>query len=638
MCLAVPLFRGARPAEVLVGGNCPGGGARRVFVRAYREHRGGDRHRAEAGAAAAIGRRRAACRTDRAAQQAGRGAAGEALRSSAAEARDRHGPRDAREHLDTDARALVAARRARRDRPGESAALLPVPAHQRRYERNAGLRPRRQVHGRADLRDREGARAPRQRRPERVHRQYRGGGSEPGNHADAAESAGSAGASGQLGEAALPEPVRDCQGDRVLGAQRPLAARDAGAHRSVVQERCVERVQAVLDRPRLALREDRHPERRRDPPHQRLRDEQPRQGAGDLSEAARRQPHRGGDRAAGRDTPQFVFHRIRKAMRTTALVFVAAIAAQPLRAQPAPPNPPEGAPSATPAPPRPGVRVPNQPGSGAQAPARAQPVAPPATNRPAIAPNRTITPQRPPQTRPTEPTPVEPIDSKEAARRSTGVMMNFDRRDLVEVIQFVSNYTGRNFILPERVSGKITILSNRPIPPDEVWNVFVAALDANNWAVYPIGHYWKLSEKKQSARANIPTYLEPGQEAPAIEQMVTRLFKLRYVEADQMRNTLNQFTSRDSDFQIFPPDTLIISDLGLNMRRLERLIEQLDQPGGSEEIHIVQVQYASAQALQQKLQEIFTQQGRPGVSRALGIAEVQPQPGQPPPAAAAAQL
>src|SRR5207245_7327816 len=68
----------------------------------------------------------------------------------------------------------------------------------------------------------------------------------------------------------------------------------------------------------------------------------------------------------------------------------------------------------------------------------------------------------------------------------------------------------------------------------------------------------------------------------------------------------------------------------LNMRRLERLIEQLDQPGGTEEIHIVQVQYASAQALQQKLQEIFTQQGRPGVPRALGIAEVQPQPGQPP--------
>jgi general secretion pathway protein D len=240
-----------------------------------------------------------------------------------------------------------------------------------------------------------------------------------------------------------------------------------------------------------------------------------------------------------------------------------------------------------------------------------------------------------PASRSGEPPPAAPVDKKEAGRNARTVMMNFDKRDLVEVIQFVANFTQRNFILPERIAGKITILSNSPIPADEVWNVFVAALDANNWALYPVGRYWKLSEKKQSARANIPTFLEPGQEPPANEQMVTRLFKLRYVEADQMRNTLNQFTSRDSDFQIFPPDTLIISDLGLNMRRLERLVQTLDQPGGSEEIHIVQVQYAGAQALAQKLTEIFSSAPgqRPGTSRQqLGIAEPQPpiqQPGVP---------
>ncbi len=207
--------------------------------------------------------------------------------------------------------------------------------------------------------------------------------------------------------------------------------------------------------------------------------------------------------------------------------------------------------------------------------------------------------------------------------------MSFDKRDLAEVIQFVSQFTQRNFILPERVSGKITILSNSPIPADEVWNVFVAALDANNWAVYPVGRYWKLVEKKQSSRANVPLFLEPGVEAPASEQMVTKLFKLRYVEADQMRNVLNQFTSRDSDFQIFPPDSLIISDLGLNMRRLEKLVEQLDQPGGSEEIHIVPVQYAGAQELAQKLTEIFQAQSgaKPGMARQLGVAEATP-PGQ----------
>ena len=229
----------------------------------------------------------------------------------------------------------------------------------------------------------------------------------------------------------------------------------------------------------------------------------------------------------------------------------------------------------------------------------------------------------------TEPAVTPAVEHKDVSKNARTVVMSFDKRDLSEVIQFVSQFTQRNFILPERVSGKITILSNSPIPVDEVWNVFVAALDANNWAVYPVGRYWKLSEKKQSARANIPMYLEPGTDAPASEQMVTKLFKLRFVEADQMRNTLNQFTSRDSDFQIFPPDTLIISDLGLNMRRLERLIDTLDQPGGSEEIHIVPVLYAGAQEMAQKLTEIFAAQGqKPGSQRQLGVAEAI-NPGQP---------
>jgi len=264
----------------------------------------------------------------------------------------------------------------------------------------------------------------------------------------------------------------------------------------------------------------------------------------------------------------------------------------------------------------------------------------------AIAPQTQVSPAAPAgPTRATEPPATAPADRKDIAKNAKTVVMSFDKRDLAEVIQFVSQFTQRNFILPERVSGKITILSNAPIPADEVWNVFVAALDANNWAVYPVGHYWKLVEKKQSSRNNIPTFLENGQEAPPTEQMVTKLFKLRYVEADQMRNVLNQFTTRDSDFQIFAPDVMIISDLGLNMRRLEKLVEQLDQPGGSEEIHIVPVLYAGAQELAQKLTEIFQAQsgqpGKPGATRAIGVVEpiqpatIQPQPGQPGSAAAA---
>jgi len=233
----------------------------------------------------------------------------------------------------------------------------------------------------------------------------------------------------------------------------------------------------------------------------------------------------------------------------------------------------------------------------------------------------------------TQPPPRAPVDHNDVRKNARTVILSFDKRDLTELIQFVSQELGRNFILPERVGGKVTLLSNAPVPIDEVWNVFVAALDANGWSLYQVGHYWKLVEKKQSPRTNIPTMLSPGEEPASTEQMVTKLFKLKYVEADQMRNVLNFFISKDADLQIFPPDTLIISDIGLNMHRLDHLIEQLDVPGGSEEIHIVSVQYAAAQELAQKLTEIFQAQqtgAKTGSPRQIGVAEpVQPvQPGQ----------
>ena len=103
----------------------------------------------------------------------------------------------------------------------------------------------------------------------------------------------------------------------------------------------------------------------------------------------------------------------------------------------------------------------------------------------------TQTPDASAPTRNTEPPPMTPVDKRDIHTNARTVVMSFDKRDLTEVIQFVSQFTQRNFILPERVSGKITILSNSPIPADDVWNVFVAALDANNWAVYPVGKYWK---------------------------------------------------------------------------------------------------------------------------------------------------
>ena len=120
-----------------------------------------------------------------------------------------------------------------------------------------------------------------------------------------------------------------------------------------------------------------------------------------------------------------------------------------------------------------------------------------------------------------------------------------------------------------------TILSNSPIPADEVWNVFVAALDANNWAVYQVGRYWKLVEKKQSSRANVPIYLERGQEAPPTERQIHALFQRAASHGPVVQHAMHGVLVRN----VHAPRHAAHRQ----MRQVGRLREHLRAGGGDED-------------------------------------------------------
>src|SRR5690606_32446800 len=54
----------------------------------------------------------------------------------------------------------------------------------------------------------------------------------------------------------------------------------------------------------------------------------------------------------------------------------------------------------------------------------------------------------------------------------------------------------------------------------------------------------------------------------------------------------------------------------LNLRRIERIIGALDKPGGGDELRLIQVEYANAQELADKLLQIFEGGGNNAESRA----------------------
>ncbi|MHB8420299.1 MAG: type II secretion system secretin GspD [Myxococcales bacterium] len=203
--------------------------------------------------------------------------------------------------------------------------------------------------------------------------------------------------------------------------------------------------------------------------------------------------------------------------------------------------------------------------------------------------------------------------------------LDFDKVEIADLVQSISDITGKLFILPENIHGKITIIGPKHgtewVTAAEAYAAFLAALDSNNLALYPMGKFNKIVEKRDARRKPVPTFVDESQPYPDTEQYVTRLFRLKHVDPDTVNGLVAELIGPDGMSRPFQPDLLIISDQALNMHRLASIIDQIDVPAGGDEVRIIQVSYGSAQDLADKLQNIFQDKNkRPGAARGLSIA------------------
>ena len=233
---------------------------------------------------------------------------------------------------------------------------------------------------------------------------------------------------------------------------------------------------------------------------------------------------------------------------------------------------------------------------------------------------------------------VEKGPDRAQVRKKGRFQLDFEKVEIDKLIQTMSDLTGKLFILPDNIRGaKISIIGpehgRQGVTVDEAYAAFLAALDAAGLSLYETGRYTKVIEKRQAKQSVLRTVVD-GERYATNEQMMTRLVRLKYAEADPIKALLANFTTREGDIQSYN-DLLIITDLGINQRRLERIVEQLDQPSASDQIRVFKIEYATASEIAEKLQQIFDDKKAAG-SKGKGAApKKRPRPGKPTPATTA---
>jgi len=179
---------------------------------------------------------------------------------------------------------------------------------------------------------------------------------------------------------------------------------------------------------------------------------------------------------------------------------------------------------------------------------------------------------------------IKPVSAEE-------VTLNFSDADLVAVINSVSQITGKNFIIDPRVKGKVTVVSSKPLNADEVYNVFLSILQVHGFATVPTKNAIKIipdATAKQNAAPFTNSKSTPE------DQLITRVLKINHINAAQLVPILRPLVAQQGHLAAYAAtNVLIVSDRAANIRRVERIIAEMDRETDSD-IEIIKLKHAFA--------------------------------------------
>lgn len=186
------------------------------------------------------------------------------------------------------------------------------------------------------------------------------------------------------------------------------------------------------------------------------------------------------------------------------------------------------------------------------------------------------------------------------------VAFNFEDIELGELVDAISKMTGRRFILSAKLrQAKATIQAPTKVTVEEAYQAFLSVLESNGMTVIPQGRYLKIVETAGVAQQTTPV-LGTAEPVPNVDRFVTRLYRLKHVDANEVSNVLNKFKGKDADITVYTPtNLLIITDTGANIRRLLRITEELDAGGAGDQIWIQPVHNVGAADMAAQLNQML---------------------------------
>jgi general secretion pathway protein D len=190
------------------------------------------------------------------------------------------------------------------------------------------------------------------------------------------------------------------------------------------------------------------------------------------------------------------------------------------------------------------------------------------------------------------------------------VTIDFDGVDIAIFIKYISELTGKNFVIDKAVKGNVTIISPTKISAEEAYSVFESVLEVQGFTTVPAGSIIKVVPAVQARSKSVETGMS-RESTLAADKVVTQLIPLKYASPEELKKVFAPLVSKTSVVISYTPTgMLIVTDVLSNIKRLLQIIKEIDVPAVGEEISVLLLQHAAATEIAKTLTVLFQQSSR----------------------------
>ncbi|WP_165497339.1 type II secretion system secretin GspD [Phytopseudomonas dryadis] len=199
-----------------------------------------------------------------------------------------------------------------------------------------------------------------------------------------------------------------------------------------------------------------------------------------------------------------------------------------------------------------------------------------------------------------------------AKQPSSEVQINMQDTNIRSFIEWIAKATGKNFIIDPRVTGKVTVISNEAMKPEEAYRVFLSVLQVHGFSAIESDSAIKVIPDANAKQTGVPLV---NDDQLNDDQQVVRVIRTQHVPATQLVNILRPMVPQVGHLAAYPDsNAMVISDRASNINQLMKLISEIDR-AGQFEIDVIPLKFASAKELSAIIGNLVPQAGGEGSSK-----------------------